>query len=400
MAERVFIVAAKRTAFGTFGGALKDYRPQDLAAELFKNILKDSGIAPEAIDQVHLGCCVQCNAEDVAAPIIARQAHLKAGIPHTVLSSTVDRACTSASYAVKLGMDAIRLDEAGLVIVGGTEVLSHTPYVNWKVRYGARIGSVTLVDPLYPLKYADYEAVAIDAANVALEYGVSREMQDQWAYRTQMRYQEALKAGKWEAEIMPIEIKQKKATVSFSADEFPKANTTLEGLASLPTVFGSKTVTAGNAPGLNDGACAMILASESRMKAMGLKPMAELLGFEHVGGRPDRIAEVPGSSIKSLLAKHKLTLDDIKLIEINEAFSAMPLVSSIVLGENDPVKTELIREKINVNGGSVAMGHPVGCSGARIVITLLHELIRRGGGYGTAAICGGLAQGDSILIKV
>lgn len=183
-------------------------------------------------------------------------------------------------------------------------------------------------------------------------------------------------------------------------DEFPKADTTLENLTRLPTVFGSATVTAGNAPGLNDGATVLVLAGERGLKKIGLTPLAEIIGFEFVCGKPDRIAEVPGFSIKNLLEKNKLALEDIECVEINEAFAAMPLVSSIVLGRHSSLSLEAIRAKINVNGGSVAIGHPVGITGARIVVTLLHELRRRKGGYGVAAICGGLAQGDSVLIKV
>ena len=400
MSERVFIVAAYRTPIGKFGGLLRDFTPNDLAAELFTKLFEKTGVAPADIDQVHLGCCTHCAANEGVAPIIARQALLKAGIPYTALSSTVDRACTSGTYAIKTGFDAIRLGEADVVIAGGTEVLSRTPYLDRSTRYGSRIGPVTLTDPLFPLTYLEYAPVAVDAGNVALEYGVTRAMQDEWAYGSQMKYQAAKAAGKWQDEILPVTIKSKKGDVILREDEFPKADTTLESLAKLPNVFGSATVTAGNAPGLNDGATALILVSESRLKSLNLPAMAEIIGFEFVGGKPDRIAEVPGFSIRGLLGKHQLGLDDIECIEINEAFAAMPLVSSLVLAEGDTAKLAAIRSKINVNGGSVAIGHPVGITGARIVVTLLHELRRRGGGYGVAAICGGLAQGDSLLIKV
>ncbi|QDR80284.1 thiolase family protein [Sporomusa termitida] len=400
MLERVFIIAAKRTAIGKLSGTLKDVDPVDLAANLFKGILAESQISPDQIEQVHLGCCTHCQANEGVAPVIARQALIKAGMPLSVVSSTVDRACTSGTWAVKVGYDAIRLREADIVLVGGTEVMSRTPHLARGLRSGVRLGAATLEDPLYPLGYKGYEPVAAEVGQVSVEYGVTREMQDAWALRSQTRYQEALKAGKWKQEILPIEVKNKKSTVTFEQDEFPKADTTIESLSSLRTVFGSPTVTAGNAPGLNDGAAAMILVSETRLKELGIKPLAEVLDFEFAGGEPKYMGTVPGTAIKDLLKKNQLTIDQVSCIEINEAFAAVPLLSSIILGNKDDAAIEKIREKINVNGGAVAMGHPVGATGTRIIVTLLYELQRRGGGYGVASLCGGLAQGDAILIKV
>ena len=400
MSERIFIVAAKRTAIGKLGGTLKDVNPVDLAADLFKGLLAETKIAPEAIDQVHLGCCTHCQANEGVAPVIARQALLKAGMPFTVLSSTVDRACTSATWAVKVGCDAIKLKEAGIVIAGGTEVMSRTPHLARGLRSGVRLGAITLEDPLYPLAYKDYEPIAKEVGDVAVKYGVTRAMQDGWAYRSQTRYQQAKLAGKWAEEIFPVEVKSKRDKFLFAADEFPKADTTLEGLASLKTVFGSPTVTAGNAPGLNDGAAALILVSETKLKELGLKPLAEIIGFSFAGDEPKYMGRVPGFAIKALLANANLSVDDLVCMEINEAFAAVPLLSSIILAEQQEEKLDDIREKINVNGGSVAIGHPVGATGARIIVTLLHELRRRGGGYGAASLCGGLAQGDAVLIKV
>lgn len=400
MSERVFIVEAKRTAIGKLGGALRDVTPVDLAAELFRGLLWKAKLPPTAIDQVHLGCCTHCQAKEGVAPVIARQALLKAGMPFSVVSSTVDRACTSGTWAVKVGFDAIRLGEAGLVIAGGTEVMSRTPHLARGLRQGVRLGAIPLEDPLYPLAYADYEPIAREVGQVAVKYGVTRQMQDEWALRSQQYYQAAKAAGKWVQEILPVDVPGKKAPIIFEQDEFPKPDTSLDSLAKLATVFGSPTVTAGNAPGLNDGAAALILAGEARMNELGLEPLAEILGFHFAGDEPKYMGRVPGAAIQGLLTKARLTVDDLSCMEINEAFAAVPLLSGLILAGDDPAKLGRVREKINVNGGSVAMGHPVGATGARIIVTLLHELRRRGGGYGAASLCGGLAQGDAVLIKV
>ena len=400
MAERVFIAGALRTAIGKYNGTLKDTLPETLAAELFKGLLTKTGLEPRDVDQVHLGCCIHCTSQDVMGPVIARQALLQAGLPETILSSTVERACTSGSFAIKLGFDAIKHGEADVAIVGGTEVMSRTPHILRGLRSGIKIGAATLEDPIFPINYKDYAPVSVDAGEVALEYGVDREMQDQWAYNSQAKYQEAQNAGKWKDEILPIQVKAKRDTIAFENDEFPKPHTTLEKLSALPTVFGSPTITAGNAPGLNDGAAALILIGESKIEQMGITPLAEIVNFAFAADKPKNIPTVPGQALRSVLEKTKMSAGDLECIEINEAFAAMPLVSSIILGNQNESEIAEIRSKLNVNGGAIAMGHPVGASGARIVVTLLHELKRRGGGCGAAAICGGLAQGDAVLIKV
>lgn len=400
MSERVFIVEAKRTAIGKLGGTLRDTTPVDLAAELFRGLLWKTKLPPDLIDQVHLGCCTHCQAKEAVAPVIARQALLKAGMPVSVVSSTVDRACTSGTWAVKVGFDAIRLGEAGLVIAGGTEVMSRTPHLARGLRQGVRLGAVTLEDPLYPLAYADYEPIAREVGQVAVQYGITRQLQDEWALRSQQYYQAAKAAGKWSQEILPIEVAGKKSPVIFEQDEFPKPDTTLESLAKLPTVFDSPTVTAGNAPGLNDGAAALVLAGETKIGELGLTPLAEILGFHFAGDEPKYMGRVPGAAIQGLLRQTDLNIADLTCVEINEAFAAVPLLSSLILADGDTKKFGRIQEIVNVNGGSVAMGHPVGATGARIIVTLLHELRRRGGGYGAASLCGGLAQGDAVLIRV
>jgi len=396
MKERVFIVGAQRTAIGKLGGALKNTSPVDVAAKLLRGLVEQSGIDGAAVDQVHLGCCTHCQADEGLAPVIARQALLKAGLPTGVVSSTVDRACTSGTWAVKVGVDAIRLREAEVVLVGGTEVMSRTPHLARGLRSGIKLGAITLEDPLYPIGYKGYEPVAKEVGEMAVSFGLTREAQDEWAYNSQQKYQAAKAAGKWAEEIMPLEIDG----VMFSDDEFPKANTSRESLAKLRTVFGSPTVTAGNAPGLNDGAAALLLVGESKLRELGLEPLGEVIGFSFAGDEPKNMGAVPGTAIRQLLAKTGVAIDELVCMEINEAFAAVPLLSSLVLADGDVTQAAQLHDKINVNGGAVALGHPVGATGARIIVTLLHELRRRGGGYGAAALCGGLAQGDAVLIKV
>jgi len=243
--------------------------------------------------------------------------------------------------------------------------------------------------------------LAVDAGEVALQNGITREMQDEWALGSQQKYQAALAQGKFADELMSVEIPQKKGpAIVLEKDENPKPNTTLEALARLKTVYGSPTVTAGNAPGLDAGASAIIVMKRARAEELGLKPLATILSVTSVALEPEKIAEAPAPAIKKALQKAGVSLEGIGLIEINEAFAAMPLVATRILSEGDEAKWQELLSKTNVNGGAVAIGHPVGASGARILMALMYELRRRGGGLGVCAICGGLAQGDAAVIKV
>lgn len=279
--------------------------------------------------------------------------------------------------------------------------MSRIPHLVRNIRWGKKISHFTLEDPVLPIGYKDYNPVAVDAGEVAIEYGISRDEQDLWALRSQQRYQAAEKEGKFQDEMIPIEISDRKnKVVVFAKDEFPRPATTLEGLQKLEPIYGSPTVTAGNAPGLNDGAAVLLLVSERKLKELGLKPLAEIITMSSVADAPKCIATVPAQAIIKVLKQAKVSIDDLDRIEINEAFAAVPLVSSAILGDFDQEKIRQIRDKLNVNGGAIAMGHPVGVSGARLIMTLIYELRRSGGNYGAAAICGGLAQGDAILIRV
>lgn len=400
MSEKVYIVGGVRTPFGSFLGSLKDIEVSTLASIVIRGVLKKSNVNPEEVDVVHLGNCNTAESQDVIAPVIARQALLQAGLPKTVLSSTVDKACCSGTEAVKRGFDSIRLGEAGIAVVGGVQTMSRTPHVVRGVR-GKKLGNVSLEDCLFPLGYKDYNPVSVDAGEVALEYGIGRNEQDQWAYQSQYRYQMAEKSGKLDDEIIPVEVTDRKGNhVQFEKDEFPKPHTTMEKLESLPTIYGNPTVTAGNSPGLNNGAAALVLMSESKLKELNVTPLAEIMTVASVAERPNYLAITPAYAIMKALKHTNIPFDDVSLIEINEAFAAVPLVSSQILAEEYGKEKEEIYQKLNVNGGSIAIGHPVGATGARIVMTLMYELKRRGGGYGAAAICGGLAQGDAIMIKV
>lgn len=401
MQKKVYILDALRTPFGSFGGSLKDLDVETLASLVIKGIVERSNIRPEEVDQVHLGNANTAESKDVIAPVIARQALLKAGLPVQVISSTVDRACCSGTEAIIRGCNAIQLGEADVVIAGGVQTMSRTPHLVRNARWGVRIGSLELEDCLFQNGYKDYNPVAVDGGEVAVEYGVTREEQDYWAYTSQLRYQAAEKEGKFKDEIKPVEIKDKKKnTIIFERDEFPKPHTTVEKLKELKTIYGSPTITAGNAPGLNDGASAVILVSESKLRELGRVPLAEIVATASIADSPRNIAVAPALAIKNALQKTNLTVDDLKVIEINEAFAAVALVSSKILGDFDEQKVKKVRDKLNVNGGAIAIGHPLGATGARLVMTMAYELKRLGGGYGIAAICGGLAQGDAVLIHV
>jgi acetyl-CoA C-acetyltransferase len=269
------------------------------------------------------------------------------------------------------------------------------------LRWGRGLRPPVIKDHLNPITYTGFNHLAKDAGDTAVLHGVSRKMQDAWALRSQQKYQEAFEKGKFEDEIMKGELRGAKGNpVIFEKDELPKPNTTTEALAKLKTVYGSPTVTAGNAPGLDAGASALIIMRKEEAVKRGIKPIATILSVQSVALQPERMAEAPAPAIRKALAKAQIDLEDIDLIEINEAFAAMPLVSTKILADADEKKWQQLQDKTNVNGGAIAIGHPVGASGARILMTMMYELRRRGGGKGVCAICGGLAQGDAAVISV
>jgi len=399
----VVIVSAVRTPFGRFGGTLKDIPSIDLGAMVIREVLRRVNVKGEEVEEVYYGTAVPGEVA-LETDVPARQATLKAGMPSESISITVDRACCSSLAAVRFGYRAIKSGEIEMALSAGAENMSRTPLVlPPNVRWGSRLGSIELWDCLYGLGYKGFNPVSVDAGEVALEYGITRGDQDRWAYESQMKYAGAFSEGKFKVdeELMRVEIPQKKGPpILFERDEFPKPDTTLEKLSKLPVVYGSPTVTAGNAPGLDTGASAILMMSQRKAREKGLKPLAKILSMVATATTPRLIAAIPGFTIQRALEKAQTSLDQIDLIEVNEAFAAMPLVSAKILADGDAKKMKVLLEKMNVNGGAIAIGHPVGASGARILMTLIYELRRRGGGKGVASICGGLAQGDGVVVEV
>lgn len=396
------IVSAVRTPFSRFGGALKAIHSSELGAVVIKEAMRRAGLGGDAIDELYYGMCIQSEAA-LLYNVIARQALIHAGLSPDTLSLTIDRACCSSLTAVQLGRKSILLDEAKICMAVGAENMSNTPLVLNGHRWGTGLGKPVMVDHLNPIMYVGFNSIAADAGEVALEHDVSREMQDEWAYGSQVKYQAAKKAGKFQIgeELTPVPVPQRKGDpVSFEEDEFPKPGTTLEGLARLKTVYGSPTATAGNAPGLDAGAGALIIMKRSTAEAQGLKPLGIIVSVGSACRDPRLMAEVPAYAILQALSRAALTIEDISLIEINEAFAAVPLVSTKILADGDAARWSALRDKTNPNGGAVAIGHPVGASGTRILMTAMYELHRRGGGLAAVGICGGLAQGDAAIIKV
>lgn len=391
--SEVWLAGGVRTPFSRFGGALRDLSSIDLAAFVIKEVLERYDIPGHGVDEVYVGVVMQGEAA-LNDGIIARQAVLKAGLAPTTVSLTIDRACCSSLTAVQLGARSIRLGEADVVVCAGADNMGRSPLLQPANRFGqVKVADMTMKDPLYKLGYREYNPNAVDAGEVALEHGVSRQEQDAWALRSQQRYQAAKASGKFSDEMVSV-------PYLLPEDEFPKPNTSLEKLSQLPTVYDSPTVTAGNAPGLDTGASAVVLLSDRARQRYRIKPLAKILSVASVALAPREIACAPAPALRKALDQARVALDDIDLIEINEAFAAMPLVATKLLAEGDPERTQALREKVNVNGGAVAIGHPVGASGARLLMTLAYELERRGGGKGACAICGGLAQGDAAIIEV
>lgn len=396
MAREVVIVAAARTPFDKFGGIMKDIPNFELGATVFKEVIQRANIDPEDVDEVYLGINMPTQNRS-----LARQAAIKAGIPVTVNATTLDRACCSSMVAIAMGYRAIALGEAEVSVCGGAENLSKVPYFLEELRWGTKIGSITLTDNVQVACPMTGKPRAVQAGEGAVKYGVSREEQDKWALRSQQLYQKAYEEGKFKDEIMPYEIRQKKGeSIILDKDVSARSDTTLEKLSKLQTVYDSPTVTAGNAPGLSTGAAAVVLMSKEEAEKRGIKPLATIVSHAQASDHPDGIVYTPGYAANKALKKANLSIDDMDVVEINEAFAAMPLVSTIVLGENDPEKIERIREKTNINGGAIAIGHPTGATGARLVMTEIFELRRRGGGLGLATICGGVGEAECFIMKV
>ena len=398
----IVILSAARTPFGRYGGSLRDFDYFDLGAIPMREVVNRVQVRASEVDEVFWGVGDTSPCKDVYTPVAARQTLLKAGLPAETPSIALDKACVSAMSAVKLGTMAMRLGEIEMAIGGGATSFSQEPLIVRGLRFGGfRLGDVKMEDPLFELGYKDFNPVSVDTDNVAAEYGITRQEQDEWALRSHQNYGESFGKGKFDEEIIPLEIPQRNGEPRvMRIDEQYRPNTSLEKLSKLPTVYGCKAITAGNAPGLNDGATAILFGTETKAAELGLTPLARIVAMVSIAMRSDRMPEGPGYAMKKLLHMANVKLDDIAVLEINEAFAAVPLVSTLVLCDHDKRKAGRVRKKTNVNGSAIAIGHPNTASGARIIMNIVYELRRMGGGYAMGAICGGLAQADACILKV
>ena len=390
----IVILDAVRTAIGKYGGTFQEIPAVQLGAAAIKELMRRHEIpAKGVVDDVIMGMVCQGG----AGQIPSRQAAFKAGLDSSTPSLTVNKVCASGMRAVTLGATLIKGGEKEFVIAGGMESMSQLPYYNFDLRWGKRMFDSKMVDAMvFDGLWCAFDNVhmAMHGDKVAKEFGITREEMDRFAALSQNRAEAAIKGGVFEAEIVPFYIPQKKGDpIEFKQDEFPRFGTTYESLAKLPQVFGKDNlITAGNAPGVNDAGGAMILVTAEKAAAMGKKPLAKIIAYDHVAMEPYQFPIAPAYATRKLLDKVGLKVTDIDLFECNEAFAAVVLACGKIL--------EWDESKVNVNGGAIALGHPIGMSGARIIMTLAFELKRRGGGKGVACICSGSGQGDAVLIEV
>ncbi|WP_301099418.1 acetyl-CoA C-acetyltransferase [Otariodibacter sp.] len=390
--NNVVIVSAARTAIGSFNGSLAKVSAVDLGATVIKEVMARVDLAPSSVDEIIMGNVLQAGLGQNPA----RQSALKAGIPEQISALTINKVCGSGLKSVVLGAQAITSGDADIVVVGGMENMSQAPHIlDSKVRLGAKMGNLSLRDSMIEdgLTCAiNHYHMGITAENVAEQYGITREEQDNIALRSQSLAKQAITSGAFDREIVPVVVKNRKGDVIFTTDEYPKFESTLEGLSKLKPAFKKEgTVTAGNASGINDGAAALLLMSESKALSLGLKPLAYIRSYANSGVDPSVMGLGPIPATKKALNKAKLTLNDIDLIEANEAFAAQ----FIAVGK----ELDFDMSKVNINGGAIALGHPIGASGARILVTLLHSMINRDMRLGLATLCIGGGQGISVIIE-
>ncbi|MBE3666850.1 acetyl-CoA acetyltransferase [Vibrio navarrensis] len=398
--EKVYIVAAKRTPIGAFGGALKNTSAGELAAVAIKGALAQAQVNVEHVDEVIVGNVVSAG----QGMGVGRQASIYAGIPASVPAYTLNMVCGSGMKTVMDAASHIRSGDAEIVVAAGVEVMSQIPFaMPGSVRDGNKMGHLSMQDLLIADGLTDVfnqYHMGVTAENVAKQVGISREMQDQYALASQQKAVAAIEAGKFKQEIVPVEVKQRRETVLFDSDEYPKANATLEGLKGLRPAFDKEgSVTAGNASGINDGASAIILASEHAVKTYGLQPLAEVVSYAQSGLAPEIMGLGPVEAVTKALAKAQLSTDDIDVYELNEAFAAQALGVIHKLAEQHQVSVTSIQDKANLNGGAIALGHPLGASGNRILVTLIHELHKQDGQFGVASLCVGGGMGTAVIVK-
>ncbi len=390
--REVVIVSAVRTAIGSFGGSLKDIPAAELGAVVIKEAVKRAGIKAELVEEVVMGNVIQAG----QGQNVARQAAVKAGLPVEVPAMTINKVCGSGLRCVALAAQMIKAGDCDVVIAGGMENMSAAPYYMPGARWGQRMGDGKMVDTM--IKDALWDAfndyhMGVTAENIAKEWKLTREMQDEFAVNSQLKAEKAIKEGKFVDEIVPVVIPQRKGEPKiFEQDEFPRFGSTIENMAKLrPAFIKDGTVTAANASGINDGAAAFVIMSAEKAKELGIKPMAKIVSYGSKGLDPAIMGYGPFHATKKALEVAGLTVEDMDLIEANEAFAAQSLAVAKDLNFD--------MEKVNVNGGAIALGHPVGASGARILVTLLHEMEKREAKKGLATLCIGGGMGTALVVE-
>lgn len=394
--DDIVVAAMARTPFGRFEGVLKAFEAPRLGALAINEALRRAGPLAGQIDALYGGVGMIGSA--VLTPV--RQAVLLSELPETTPSASIDRACCSGMTAIGVAMKDIRCGEARAAICGGFESLSRTPIL-WPRQPERRIGDVCGTDPLLMRGMMVDRPIPVYSGDEALRHGVDRTEQDEWAVRSHERYFAAEAKGYFETERFEVRANDAKGQPrSVRTDESPRADCSMEKLSALKPVYGGKTITAGNAPGLNDGAAFIVISRRDIALAQGLEPLARLVDYVQVCGGPTSGTVTPATAIVRIAVRNDLAQTDWDLIEINEAYAATPLVSTLVLADGDRPAAQKLQQRTNVHGGAVAIGHPLGASGARIVMTLINGLRAKGGGRGVAAICGGFGQGDAVLVEV
>ena len=390
MSKKVVLAGACRTAIGTMGGTLSTTPAAELGAIVIKEALNRAGVAPEAVDQVYMGCVIQAG----LGQNVARQATLKAGLPIEVPAVTMNVVCGSGLNCVNQAAQMIMAGDADIVVAGGMENMSMAPYAIPQARYGYRMGNATMVDTMINDAlwdaFNDYHMIKT-ADNIAEQWKLTREELDEFSLASQLKAEAAQKAGRFDKEIVPVEVKKKKETIVFNKDEGPRAGSTIEGLAKLRAINPNGYVTAGNASGINDGAAAVVVMSEEKAKELGVKPMATFVAGALAGVDPSIMGIGPVAATKKVMAKTGMTVDDFDLIEANEAFAAQSVAVGKDLGFD--------LKKLNVNGGAIALGHPVGASGCRILVTLLHAMEQNNAKTGLSTLCIGGGMGCATIVK-
>ncbi|MBE3570919.1 MAG: acetyl-CoA C-acetyltransferase [Bacillales bacterium] len=387
------IVSAVRTAIGSFNGALKDISAPELGAVTIKAAFEKAGVKPEQVDEVIMGNVLQAGLGQNPA----RQAAIQAGLPYSVSAMTINKVCGSGLKAVHLATQAILAGDAEIVVAGGMENMSQAPYLLKNARDGFKMGDQKLIDSMISdglwCAFNDYH-MGVTAENLCAQYGISRQEQDEFAAWSQEKAAKAIEEGKFKDEIVPVQIPQRKGEpVIFDTDEYPKKGTTVEKLASLRPAFKKDgSVTAGNASGINDGAAALLVMSKEKAEELGLKPLVTIKGNANAGVDPSIMGIGPVSAVKKALEKASMSIEEMELIEANEAFAAQSLAVDRELHFNKDI--------LNVNGGAIALGHPIGASGARILVTLIHEMKRRNAKKGLATLCIGGGQGVATIVEL